>query len=203
MRFFFTKSATFAVIASPFSGIARRPITPLLLVTGSTFATPEIFCRSFVSPSAALASTRRRIALVVGEPLLKLLRGAVSDDLAFVDDNRAAADRLDLFQYMGGYDDGLFRGHVVNEFAHMVLLIGVEPIGGLVENENLRVVQDRLRQPDPALVAFRQRFDALVHYRADLGVLDRPVDAFPAFLSIEPAYGGDEIEKRAGSHIAV
>jgi len=51
------------------------------------------------------------------------------------DDDCAAADRIDFFEYVSGDDDDLVARHLVDERAHFVLLVRVEAVGGLVENQ--------------------------------------------------------------------
>ena len=43
-----------------------------------------------------------------------------------------------------------------DERAHLVLLVGVEPVGRLVEDQHVGIVQQRLREPDAALEALGQ-----------------------------------------------
>ncbi len=60
--------------------------------------------------------------------------------------------------------------------AHLVLLIGIETVGGLVEDQHLRIVQQRLGQADAALEALRERFDRLFEHAAQLQPLDHVVE---------------------------
>ena len=59
----------------------------------------------------------------------------------------------------------------------MVLLIGVEAVGRLVEDQDLGIVQQRDREADPALEALRERLDRLPEHALQLEQIDHGVDA--------------------------
>lgn len=80
--------------------------------------------------------------------------GFVDEDFALVDDDDAVADGFDFFEDVGGEDDGFVGGHRLYQLSHFVLLVGVEAIGGLVEDEHLGVVDDGLGDSDALAVAF-------------------------------------------------
>ena len=58
----------------------------------------------------------------------------------------------------------------------MVLLVGVEAVGGLVHDEHGGIVQDGLGQADAALVALGQRLDALAEHAFEARSVDRRCD---------------------------
>ena len=74
-----------------------------------------------------------------------------------------------------------------------MFLIGIEAIGWLVENKNLRVMQDGLGEPDSPLVSFGQRFSRLSQDGIDMDALNDLVDSAAFFRSFEPADVGDEV----------
>ena len=59
-------------------------------------------------------------------------------------------------------------GHRPDQPAHLVFLVRVEAVGRLVEDQHLRVVQDRLREADAALEALGQGLDRLVQHPVEL-----------------------------------
>src|ERR1017187_11026340 len=65
----------------------------------------------------------------------------VGRDPAPGDDDDPGADRLDLLEYVGRKDDGLFGGHLLDELPDLVLLVRVDPVGRLVQDEGRRVVE--------------------------------------------------------------
>ena len=88
-------------------------------------------------------------------------RRVVGHDLAAGDDDRAGADGVDLFEDVGGDDDRLVRRHALDQRPHLMLLVRVEAVGRLVEHQDRRIMQQRLRQADAALEALGQGFDRL------------------------------------------
>ena len=74
-----------------------------------------------------------------------------TEEAPAVDRHEVVADRLDLAQQVAGQDDRdpeLGPGPP-DELEHLVATRRVEPVRGLVEEEQPRVVDDRLRQLDP------------------------------------------------------
>ncbi len=97
----------------------------------------------------------------------------VGHELAARDDDGARADGVDLFEDVRGNDDGLLARDLADERADFVLLQRIEAVGGLVEDQHLRVVHDGLGEADAALEALGQRFDGLGDDRLEL----QPADA--------------------------
>ena len=118
---------------------------------------------------------------------LQLLRRAVGDDLAAVDDDDARAGRLDLLQDVGREDDRLVLAHALDEVAHLVLLVGIEAVGRLVHDQHVRIVDQRLREAGAVLVALGERVDALVEHVLEEAQLDRAVDRLLARVAPQPA----------------
>ena len=135
-------------------------------------------CQSARIRASAIARDPEPHRVVVPRAGDQLVGGTVGQHPAAGDDDRPGADRLDLFEQMGRDDDCLFRPHRRDDPAHLVFLVGVEPVGRLVEDHYRRVVDQRLRHADAAAIALRQRFDPLVVDIAqmhELGDLRRPL----------------------------
>ena len=96
----------------------------------------------------------------------------VGDDPAVGDDDGPRADGIHLLQDVGGDDDHLVGRHGLDQLAHLVLLVRVEAVGGLVQDQHRRVVQDGLGQADAAAKALGQRLDGLLQDAAELQPLD-------------------------------
>ena len=71
----------------------------------------------------------------------------------------------------------LFAPHLVDDLAHLVFLVGIEPVRRLVEDQHLWVVQQRLGDADTPPEALRQGFDRLMHDLGDVDRLDDPAYA--------------------------
>ena len=120
----------------------------------------------------AVCNDLQRHRAVIVHALHQVVGRAICYDHALVDDDGARAHRLDLFENVSRNDDRLVGGHVGDELADVMLLIGVEAVGRLVHDQNRRVVQDRLREADAALVALRQRVDHLLDDGLEAGAFD-------------------------------
>src|SRR5574341_50026 len=95
----------------------------------------------------------------------QLVRRAVGDDLAAVDDDRARARRVDLLEDVGRKHDRLVRAELADEVSHLVLLVGVQAVGRLVHDEHIGVVDERLGEAGAVLVALGKRVDRLAQHR--------------------------------------
>ena len=86
----------------------------------------------------------------------QLLAGALGDDPAVADDQQLVGDRLDLHQQVRGEQDGAAAvGEVAQQAAHPAHALGVEAVGGLVEDQHLGVAEQRVREPEPLAHAER------------------------------------------------
>ena len=140
---------------------------------------------------------------VVADAMEQVFGGAVGDDPAAIDDDGAGAHGFDFFKDMGGDDDGLLRGHGLDEFADVVFLVGIEAVGGLVHHEDGRVMQNGLRNADTPLVTFRERFNGLVEDRGKAGLFHGGIDALCNLAAAIAADFGDEGEERARRHFGI
>ena len=134
---------------------------------------------------------------------LQLGRRAVRHDAPAVDDDDARAHGLDFFQYVRREDDRLVRAHALDEIAHLVLLVGVQPVGGLIEDQHVGVVDQRLGEAGAVLVAFRQRVDRLVEHVFEKAQLDCAVHRALAGVAAKTAQLGREIEEATHRHVGV
>ena len=104
---------------------------------------------------------------------------------------------------MGRDDDRLVPGHFPDQRSDLELLVGVQPVGRLVEDEHVRIVQQGLRQADAPLEPLGERLDRLVQDGSDAGPLDDLPDRPPARRSEQPADVGDEPEVGGRGDVAV
>ena len=68
--------------------------------------------------------------------LAKVVDRAFCDQLAFRDDQGAIARRLDLGENVAREKHRMFAPELANERAHLANLVGIEPGGGLVEDQD-------------------------------------------------------------------
>ena len=177
--------------------------SPSPSLTGSTAATPGRRASSARTCGIGAGGDAEAHGIVMARALGELCRGPVGEDAAMRDDDRPAAHRLDLFEQMGRDDDRLLGPHRCDDPAHLVLLVGVEPVGRLVEDQHLGIVQQRLRHPDPAFEALRQCLDRLMQDLGDPDHLDDAADALLCFGAGKAADMGDEVEKIGRRHVRI
>jgi len=87
--------------------------------------------------------------------------------------------------------------------ADFVFLVGVESVGGLIQDQHLRIVDQRLRQTDAAAKALRQCFDHLVDDGRKTQAIDDHAAPFPAPFAGQCAHIRDEVQEFAHGHFAV
>ena len=124
----------------------------------------------------------------------QILGRAVDQQPPVGDDHGARTDGLHLFEDMGGDDDRLVGRHFADQVADLVFLVGVEAVGRLVHDQNFRVVDHRLGQPDAALEPLRQGFDGLAEDFPQIDLVDDVVDAAAFFQPVEATHLGDETQ---------
>jgi hypothetical protein len=88
-----------------------------------------------------------------GRPL-QLVDGALCRNLALVHHDHVIARVLDVWQQMRREDqaDVLVVAEIANELQHLVAALGIHAVGGLVEEEQIRIVDDRLRELDACFI---------------------------------------------------
>src|SRR6185437_10992395 len=94
------------------------------------------------------------------------VHGGVEDDAAALDEDEVGEEVLDLFDLMGGDEDGAAAVEVLVEQG-VVELLAVEQVeaeGGLVEDEELRVDGHDEREVKLDRHAFGERFDLCVSW---------------------------------------
>ena len=110
---------------------------------------------------------------------LELRRCSVGHDLPAIDDDGTRTNRLDFLQNVGRENDRLPFPHPADQRPHLVFLIGIKPLGRLVENQDLGIVNDRLRETRPMPISFRKGLDRLIRHRVEKTHLDgRAIAAF-------------------------
>ena len=112
-------------------------------------------------------------------------------------------DRLDLLKNVGRDEDGLVTPELFDVVAKMANLVRVQPRGGLVHNEDVRIVKKRLREPDALAQAARQLADGffqnLVERTQVANVVDLPFER----RRVELARLAEELEKLERRHIEI
>ena len=92
--------------------------------------------------------------------------------------------------------------HPRDQFAHLMLLVGIETVGRLVQHQHGRIMQQRLREADAALEAFRQRLDRLQPDALQPGQADRVGRPDRQFAAAVAAHPGAEAQEAGDRHLA-
>jgi hypothetical protein len=135
--------------------------------------------------------------------LLELLRRAVCDDFATVDDDGAGTCGLDFLQDVGGEDDGLVLAHALDHAAHLMLLVGIEAVRRLVEDEHVGVMNDALGEAGAVTVPLGERVHALIAHAVEEAQVQHTVDRLRALRTVQPAHLGAEAEEARHRHVGV
>src|SRR5262249_23932209 len=89
-------------------------------------------------------------------PGLQVAHRVGSHQLPLVNNDDLLAGLLDFGKNVGAENDGVAAGKAPDQVSGFIDLLGVEPGGGLVENENIRIMNDGLSQTNALAIAFRQ-----------------------------------------------
>ncbi len=85
---------------------------------------------------------------------MQVRHGIDRDNLTVIDDDDVAAGLFDFRKDVRAEDDGVVAREAGDQLPGLLLLLGIEAGGGLVQNQHGRVVNDRLREADALPVAF-------------------------------------------------
>ena len=104
---------------------------------------------------------------------------------------------------MGGEEDGLGFAEPLDELADFEFLVRVEAVGRLVEDQDFRVVKQRLGEAGAVAVAFGKRVDGLLGDGAEEAGVDGALDGVVFRGALEAADGGAEFEETDDRHVIV
>src|SRR5208337_4746721 len=128
---------------------------------------------------------------------------AVERDLAAVDDDHPTAHRRHFLQNVRRQHHRCILGEPLDERAHMLDLGGIEPVRGLVENDDLWIVQDGLRDAYALPVAARQARYRRHDLVSKLGRGDRFLDSVRLLAIADALQLRGVVEKGRNRHLGV
>jgi hypothetical protein len=105
--------------------------------------------------------------------LPELGRRVDGDDAALVDDGDPVAEHLHLRQDVGGEQDGRRAAQRLDELAGLPDLVGVEPDGRLIEDEDRRLRDEAVGQRHPLPVPLGEPPDELARHVREGALLKR------------------------------
>ena len=110
---------------------------------------------------------------------------------------------LDFGQDVRAEDDGMFAGQLAQQLANLDNLFGIEPGCGLVEDQDVRVVDDRLRQSDALPVAFGELSNQLVPDISHGAAANHFIDPPPDIRRGDALQPADEVEVLRNLHLGI
>ena len=134
---------------------------------------------------------------------LQIADGVGGDELSFIDDDDLLAGLLDLGQDVRAENDGVLAGEILDEIACLVDLLGVEAGGGLVENQDVRIVNDGLCEANALPVAFGQFAEKLVSDVGDGTAFRDVIDTLLQLGAGEAFQLADKFEVLGGFHLRI
>ena len=146
-----------------------------------------------------LRDRRRRPVHADDHPLRTLetrrqgCRRVLRDELARRHDHDAGAERRRFREHVRREQDGP-AGEPAQQVPHLHGLHGIEADGRLVEHENGRIAEQRLRQADALSEAFRQLPGQTFRHRLQAAARDDRLDGPPCAPSVEPLHAGHEAQ---------
>jgi hypothetical protein len=126
-----------------------------------------------------------------------------SHDASLVDDHHALAGLRDLWQDVRAEHDGVIARQAANEVACLDDLLRIEARGWLVQNQHIGIVNERLREADALLEAFRELAAVAIGDLADPGAIHDRRHPLPAFSRGNALDAGDEVEIFTCRHLGI
>ena len=121
--------------------------------------------------------------------------GAPADNKALVHQNQLPGDEFHILHHMGTQQDDLVPGDLADEIPHRHPLAGVKARRGLVQHQDIRVVEQRLRQKQPLLHAPGPAPDGAARRLREVQPRQGPVHAPFGVLPAHALEGRHVIEK--------
>ncbi len=151
---------------------------------------------------------RRRSGLSVGGggarvAVAQARKVVVGHHFAGGDDEHALAGGGHLWEDVGGEHDGVLAGERLDQLPHLDDLGGIEADGGLVEDEHLRVAEQRLGEAHSLPLALGEVPDHPLDELVAVGLLRHPLDLDAARLGGDALDRGDEGQVVAHRHLRI
>ena len=118
----------------------------------------------------------------LGAPKLahQVLGRVLGDHLAVIHDQHPRADHADLGQDVGAQDDRVILAEPLDQVADLGDLARIEADRRLVQDQHVRLAEQRLGQPDALAVPLGELADQLARAVLDVGRVHHPVDLLAA-----------------------
>src|SRR5581483_8854437 len=142
-------------------------------------------------------------AIAALQTLGEVLGSILGRDLPVADDHHPPAGHADLGQDVRGQDDGVLAAQAFDELSGLIDLLGVETDGWLVQDDDVGIVDQRLGDAHPLLVALRELAYELAAHVFDLTGVQSVLEPLADAARRQPLEPGDELEVRLDRHLGV
>lgn len=133
----------------------------------------------------------------------EVLRRVGGFDLAVVDDDDPIRDHFDFREYVGGNHNRVIQREALDQLADLADLHGIEAVRGLVEDEELGLVDEGIGQTDPLAVTFGKGFDHFPANAVEPAGVDDVGDLAAGVAALEPFELGAERKVFLDPHIFI
>ena len=140
---------------------------------------------------------------VLAEAAFQILDPVGRHDAPLVEHQHPGAGHLDLAEDVRRQQHRVRPAQLLDERAHGPQLVGIETDGGLIEDDQIGLVHQRVGQPDTLPIALGQLSDDALLDVLESALLDHPVDALPAATDPQALEPGAELEVVADPHVDV
>ena len=144
-----------------------------------------------------------RVAGHAARRVHELRDGAVGGDRPVGDDQQTVAGGLDLLHDVGAENHRAFAAQRVHQLADLDALVGVQPLGGLVQHQDLGFVQNRPGHAGALPVALRDFADGPEEHVLQAGFLDGAPDSLAGGGVVQAAQPGHVFQELADEHVVV
>jgi hypothetical protein len=141
--------------------------------------------------------------VVIARTRFQLTRRFVRHQPALRNDHCTCADRVHFFEDVSGDDDDLVLAQIVDQSPDFVFLIRIQAVGRFIENQHLRVMEQRLSESHTSPKSFRQGLDDLVGHRSQRQTFGHRGCALPSLFAAKIADVGHEIQEFGDGHLTV
>ena len=109
--------------------------------------------------------------------ILKIVHGIGGHQLALIDDDDLLADLLDFRKDVRAQDDGVIARKAFDQVARLVDLLGVKAGGGLVEDQDIWIVNDGLRKAHALPIPFGELAEELFFHVGNRAAAGNVIDS--------------------------
>jgi hypothetical protein len=130
--------------------------------------------------------------------------GTFKQDFAVSDDGHARAELADVFDDVGGKDDGDIGADRAEEIEKAVALGGIEASGGLVDDDELRIGEQRLGDAEALFHAAGVGAESFLARGPEIGLIEESIDHLVALSLIGDSFhNGEMLQHVEGGHLGI